>query len=185
MNVLYSLKYKKRFYDIIDRISENDTSILDLCFGDTIIADECKRRKISWTGFDLNSYFVLRAKKKGYLALEADLVAIEKFPIADVCIMCGSLYHFIDEIESVLSKMLQSAPKIILSEPVQNLSSQKGLLGSVAKIMTNAGKGHENFRFNKETIIETLEVYKTKLHFNYTIVSTQRDILIEITHDRN
>jgi hypothetical protein len=179
------MKYKKRFQDIIKRFTEKDKSVLDICFGDTIIADECKRRNIIWMGYDLNSYFVVRAQKNGFNASLADVVEIQSFPKADVCVMCGSLYHFIEEIETVLTKLLDSAPKILISEPVENLSSQKGMIGTISKILTNAGKGKESFRFDKKSLIDVLDVYKIKLHFNYIVISTQRDMLIEITHDRN
>ena len=49
----------------------------------------------------------------------------------------------------------------------------------------NAGKGKESFRFNKSSIINTLEQYKSKLNFNYQIISIKKDILIEITNERN
>ena len=55
----------------------------------------------------------------------------------------------------------------------------------ISKILTNAGKGNENFRFTKTSIIETLDIYKEKLHYSYNIISKRRDILIEINHDRN
>ena len=183
MNVLYSFKYKKRFQDIIDRFDKNDKSVLDICFGDTIIADHCKQNNLQWIGFDINDYFVNRAKANGHNATVGDVAEIKSFPKADVCVMCGSLYHFINEIESVLSKMVNAAPKVIISDPVENLSSQKGLIGTMAKILTNAGKGHENLRFDKTTIIETLDRYKGPLHFKYSVVSIKRDILIEIIHD--
>ena len=185
MQLLYALKYKKRFGDIMKIISNSDTNVLELCFGDIIIAKECVKRNISWTGLDINSYFVKRAKSKDFNASIADIEKLKSLPQADVCIICGSLYHFISDIESMLSKMLSSATKIIISEPVVNLSSIKGIVGKLSKILTNAGKGNENFRFDKSSIIDTLEKYKNKLHFSYTVISVKRDILIEIKHDRN
>lgn len=185
MQLLYVAKYKKRFFDILQLVSKNDTSVIELCFGDVIIAQECKRRKISWTGLDINDYFVQNAKSKGFNASVADIGALQSLPKADVCIISGSLYHFIADIEKMLKKLLDSAPKVILSEPVVNLSSKQGIIGNISKILTNAGKGKESFRFDKTSIIETLEKYKTSLHFSYTVINCNRDILIEIKHDRN
>lgn len=180
MNILYSLKYKKRFSEIVNEFSENDKNILELCFGDIYIADECRKRGINWMGIDISENFVKFANKKGYHAIKDDLTKIETLPLSDICIMCGSLYHFHNEIDLILGKMLASSQKIIISEPIVNLSSKKNLIGKISKILTNAGKGAENFRFNKESIIDTLDELKNKMSFEYKIISIKRDILIEI-----
>jgi len=185
MNLLYSLKYKTRFNDIVNLIKKSDKKVLELCFGDTIIAEECRKRNIFWTGYDINEYFIRNAKKKGLNAILADISQIERFPRADICIISGSLYHFILEIDLLLRKMLDASPKIIISEPIENLSSQKNIIGAISKILTNAGKGHENFRFDKNSIIEILNKYSDSHQFSYKIVSSKRDILIEISNDRN
>ena len=130
-------------------------------------------------------YFIKNAKKKGLNAILADISQIERFPKADICIISGSLYHFIHEINLLLRKMLDASPKIIISEPIENLSSQKNIIGVISKILTNAGKGHENFRFDKNSIIEILNKYSDSHQFSYKIVSSKRDILIEISNDRN
>jgi len=185
MNILYLFKYKQRFIDIIELISENDKSILELCFGDIHIANTCKDRGLHWHGIDINESFVKYAKNKGFEATKQDLACLNIFPTADVCIMSGSLYHFHNEIELLFLKMLKSAPKIIISEPIINLSSKKGIIGKISKKLTNAGKGNESFRFNKISIINTLEQYKNKLNFKYRIISIKKDILIEITNERD
>lgn len=185
MNILYRMKYQARFNDIIDLIKDSDTTILELCFGDTLIAQTCKERGIEWIGYDINEYFVSNAKAKGFNATKQDISELEKLPQADLCIMCGSLYHFIPEIEMTLNKMLTSSSRIIISEPIKNLSSNNGMIGKISRILTNAGKGHENFRFDRSSIIETLEKYKKSQNYTYKIISTKRDILIEINHDRN
>lgn len=185
MNVLYLMKYKKRFYDIISLFNKEDKRVLELCFGDIIIAQECKKRNISWIGYDINEYFVKKAELKGFKAFQADLSTLDSFPKSDVCIMCGSLYHFKDEIGNLLAKMLNSSPKIIISEPIENISSQKGILGKISRFLTNAGKGNENFRFDKTSIIETLDKYSELHHYTFKTISITRDILIEINYDRN
>lgn len=180
MNILYSFKYKKRFYDIVKEFSENDKNILDLCFGDIIIAAECKNMGIQWMGIDMNENFVRFARKKGYNAVQNDITKIETLPLSDICIMVGSLYHFHTEISLIIDKMLASSRRIIISEPIINLSSNDGFLGKLSRRFTNAGKGAENFRFNKKSIIEALDTLKIKRNFEYRIISINRDILIEI-----
>lgn len=185
MNLLYWFGYRQRFRDVMALISEKDKKILELCFGDIYIAEECKTRNIEWTGIDINQSFVRYASGRGHHAKYADLVNMDEFPVSDVCIMVGSLYHFYPEIETMLVKMLRSAPKIIISEPVKNLSSGKGLIGMVSKKLSNAGKGQESFRFDEKSIIETFNALCYKFKFTYRVVSKKRDILIEIINERN
>lgn len=185
MNILYGLKYKKRFKDIWVLITDSEKNVLELCFGDVIIAKECRKRKISWTGYDINEYFVKRAEKRGFNAICADITKLGSLPQSDVCIICGSLYHFKNEVESIFGMMLNSSPKIIVSEPVINVTSHKGITGKISGILTNAGKGHENFRFTETSILDTLNNLRGKYGFFYKIISTGHDILIEINHDRN
>ncbi len=185
MNILYSCNYSKRFSDIISRIDSSCNSVLDLCFGDVYIANFCRKNSINWTGYDINSYFVKNARKQGYNAFQKDLSELNTFPKSDICILLGSLYHFNNEIEPLFQKMLTCAPKIIISEPIVNLSSHKGIIGKMARFFTNAGKGNEEFRFTKDTIIQLLEKLQMQYNFSFTIISIKRDILIEITHEGN
>ena len=180
MNTLYSLKYRKRFNDIVKEILSEDKNILELCFGDILIAEECRKRKIRWTGIDISKNFVNFAIRKKFDAVCDDLTKIENLPVSDVCIMCGSLYHFHNEIEMIFRKMLAAAPRILISEPVINLSSGKGFISKLSRLLTNAGKGAENFRFDEKSIIDTLNGLKNKMKFEYRVISKSRDIVIEI-----
>src|SRR6185369_996859 len=42
MNLLYSGKYYRRFTDIVDSMGSGVSSVCDLCFGDTVIAEWCR-----------------------------------------------------------------------------------------------------------------------------------------------
>jgi ubiquinone/menaquinone biosynthesis C-methylase UbiE len=66
MNVLYLGKYKQRFAPIIDQIKmlPENSKILELCFGDIVIADHCKKNRLEWIGMDINESFVRQAQKK-------------------------------------------------------------------------------------------------------------------------
>ena len=185
MHVLYSFKYHQRFDDVLKLVSEKEKKIFELCFGDIYIAEQCRTRGIEWTGVDINDGFVKYASDSGYNAHCVDLMKLQEFPVADVCIMMGSLYHFYDEIESLLFKMLNSAPLVIISEPVGNLSSKKGMIGKISRKLTNAGKGPESFRFDGKKIIEILNNYSSKLKFRFKVISMKKDIIIEIRDERN
>ncbi|MBI5219670.1 MAG: class I SAM-dependent methyltransferase [Bacteroidia bacterium] len=185
MNLLYAFGYRQRFRDVMALISGRDKKILELCFGDIYIAEECKTKNIEWTGMDINERFVGYASGKGYNAICADLLKTDEFPTSDACIMMGSFYHFYPEVETMLVKMLRSAPKIIISEPVRNLSSAKGFIGMVSRKLSNAGKGPESFRFDEKSIVDTFNELCYKYKFTYKVISKKRDILIEIANERN
>ena len=185
MNILYKFKYRRRFEDILDAITRGTSSVLELCFGDILIASECKKREMQWTGIDLNPTFVNFAIRHGFHAIADDVLSMEKLQPCDVCIMSGSLYHFYADIEKMIAKLCASASCVIISEPVVNLSSGNGMLARLARIFTNAGKGNEDFRFNAVSLIETLYKYKDELKFSYRVISVKRDMLIEIQNERN
>lgn len=180
MNILYCGKYRNRIKDIINTFSFNDKSVLDLCFGDILLATYCKKHSIKWTGYDINEQFVQHALNQGLNAKQINLIEIEHFEKADVCLMSGSLYHFHHDLETILKKMLASAPKLIISEPIRNISTSSGIAGYLAQYMTNAGKGKETFRFNENSFITMLEDYKNIIGFEYRIVSVKKDIIVEI-----
>jgi len=65
MNVIYGGSYRARF-ELITRFVANNkiSSVLELCFGDIIIAEYCKQLNINWKGIDINLGFTEYAKKK-------------------------------------------------------------------------------------------------------------------------
>ena len=92
----------------------------------------------------------------GFDAKQEDLVRAEVFPRADICIMMGSLYHFFPDAGIMLGKMFRAADKVVISEPVLNLSSRPGLIGFLAKRATSVGKRQESFRYNRVSIMKML-----------------------------
>jgi hypothetical protein len=185
MNLLYFGKYKKRFNDVIALFEKQDRTIVELCFGDIYIASHCRKTGKTWTGYDMNRSFVANAIGKGYCAYCGDVAALESLPPADVCVIVGSLYHFHDAMDKLLFLSLGSAPKIIISEPVRNLASRPGLIGKIAAVLSNAGKGQEQFRYNRESLLQMLDNFKKKYKFNYDILSAGKDIVLKVTHERN
>jgi hypothetical protein len=185
MNVLYAGKYKKRFKDITALLGPHDRSVVELCFGDWYIAMHCRKSGKTWKGFDMNKSFVARAIGKGFSAEAVDLLATGSLPRADVCIMAGSLYHFHEAIDRVLPLMLACAPKIIISEPVKNVSARSGFTGAIAGYLSNAGNGGERFRYTRESLTAMLDVYKEKYAFTYEKLSEGKDLLLKIAYERN
>ncbi|MEO5600412.1 MAG: hypothetical protein ABIR06_05735 [Cyclobacteriaceae bacterium] len=172
MDILYLGKYKKRFTAVIRQIRSlpPDSRILELCFADIHIAAFCKKEGYHWEGFDINKTFVGLAKSMGFNARCADLTKLEVFPKADVCIMMGSFYHFYPETKLMLRKILNAAEIVVISEPVYNLSNNSGIVGFLARRAANAGKGHETFRFNKQSFITMLEENSVPLGYSIAVI---------------
>ncbi len=191
MNILYFGKYKTRFDHIINQLSgfPPNTNILELCFGDTVIAEYCKKAGYNWRGIDINTGFVLFSKKRGYDAYLEDLTIIDRLPKADACIMMGSLYHFHPNEFSLLQKILNSCDLLILSEPVVNLSSTPGIIGFLSRKATSVGKGDEAFRFKKSSLLQMLKRNSEPLNYETLLIEDLgKDLLIVIKkneHPRN
>ena len=174
--------YRKRFKKIELLLTKlGPSSVLELCFGDTYIAAYCKRNDIQWQGVDINMSFVSTAVRKGYSAWQADLTCVKNLPNADVVVMSGSLYHFNEQIHTLLKLVLESTSNFILSEPIKNISSSKGIIGKMAHLLSNAGKGKESFRYDENSLIQMLDRESKLLFFRYEVLDYfKKDILIAI-----
>ena len=183
MNILYAGQYRKRFDPVIKAIKTFPAGIrvLELCFGDIYVADFCRKAGYSWTGLDINGHFVTMARGLGFDAREADLGGLRELPGAKVCVMMGSLYHFHSQSESLLSRMFESSETVILSEPISNLSTRKGLVGWLAKRAANAGKGHEVFRYDRETFLKMLNDNRKTVGFSIEVLEDRsRDMVVKL-----
>jgi hypothetical protein len=182
MDLLYKGSYNQRFEKIYGMIEGRN--VVELCFGDIIIAEHCRQRGIRWTGFDMNTKFVRHAKKKGFDARLADVKRISELPTADLCIIAGSLYHFAENIESLILKMMHSAQRIIISEPIHNLSNRSDLVGYLARRSTSCGEKHEQFRFTQSTFKDMLFHLSAKHRFRFKLMDTVKKDIIAVL-DRN
>jgi hypothetical protein len=184
MNLLYLGKYKQRFKAVIQQLSafRPGSVVLELCFGDIYVAEFCRNNGFQWHGLDVNDHFIKQAQRRGFDAQKADLQSLEVYPRADVCVMMGSLYHFHPHTSGVLKKMLQASDIVVISEPVLNLSSEKGLIGFFAKRAANAGKGHETFRYNARSFLTMLESNSHELSYTINTIEYQgKDIIVKLT----
>jgi len=179
MSLLYKGNYYKRFEPITKQIKGK--KVTEICFGDTLIADYCQKHKIAWIGIDTNEVFVKNAIKKGFYAQLSDIDKMIELPKADSCIISGSLYHFHENLESLFTKMLNCSTHIIISEPVINLSNNKGIIGKLAKASANVNGKKQAFRFTEKTLLEALRLLGNKLNFEYSVVDKiEKDLIIVI-----
>jgi hypothetical protein len=129
---------------------------VEFCFGDTIIAEFCKKQNINWRGIDLNENFVERAVKKGFDADKGDIDFKTEIPKSEAKLIMGSLYHFQKDVIPFLLNVLSTTQLFILNEPVSNLS-QKKITSKMAGKLSDTGKGAENFRYTKTDLVKLAE----------------------------
>lgn len=179
MSFLYLGRYRQRFQDIIALMTPEDHRIIELCFGDIYIAEYCKKTSRQWTGYDINDVFVNYALERGHNAVSADILSLKKLPPADVLIFAGSLYHFNENLDHIW-QLMTGATKIILSEPIKNITSAKNFMGKIGARASAVRNGAEAFRFERDSLIEMLDYFQETYNFTYEIVSEKKDILIII-----
>lgn len=179
MSLLYFGRYRRRFEKITQLLDLGDKEVVEFCFGDVYVASYCKVNGKVWTGYDLNDNFVKYACSLSYNAHQKDITDFESFPKCDVSIIIGSLYHFGDNASNMIKKMISSSKKVIISEPIINLSSREDVVGLIARKSTNTGKGHQEFRFNESSFLKMLN----DLNVNYKVISIDKDILVVLEND--
>jgi hypothetical protein len=184
MNLLYLGRYRQRFVDITNVLEQKDKHVVELCFGDIFIAEYCKESARHWVGYDINDAFVNFALKRGHNAVSADILSLENLPQADVLIFAGSLYHFNEDIDKIWQLMTSCTSKIILSEPIKNITSINNFVGKIGARASTVRDGAEAFRFDRGSLIEMLDNFREPYNFTYEIVSEKKDILILI-HERH
>lgn len=158
MLVLYRRARFERYSVIRDQIVnlKKDSRVLELCFGDTYIANLCHDNDIQWTGIDINQSFVDRARRRSYRSFCMDLHMGAKLEESDLVIMVGSFYHFHDHIQDLLTTIFQSSKYFLLVEPVRNLSGKNGIVTKLLAIAADPGTGNIAFRYEALDLIEEL-----------------------------
>jgi SAM-dependent methyltransferase len=180
MNLLYPFGYARRFREVIREI--RGKSVVEYCFGDIIIARHCIKNDLQWTGYDISRNFVNFARKRGFDARIAD-VSLMDAPVADCCIIAGSLYHFLPDPEPVISAMMRHSRRLIISEPVSNLSSGKGLTARIAAYLSRTPAGIHRERFDETGLEDTLRKVAVKNNFEISSIKRyKKDVIIVLDH---
>jgi trans-aconitate methyltransferase len=155
MRLIYGKEYDARLKTIADLI-EPGWSVLDICCGD------CRLKKFmepncEYLGLDVNPRFVEWAKKSGTNAKSAD-VRTSSWPTVDCVVLIASLYHFIPKHSEIILKALATAKKrVILSEPVNNLSQKSRMLSWLSSHLADPGTTWSNERFDNKKLLSFLQ----------------------------
>jgi hypothetical protein len=180
MNLLYRGRYAERFIQVCSLIRKSDDTILELCFGDVVVAEYCRQNGKRWIGLDASDAFVAHALKSGFEARKADLLSLDALPNSNVCIMMGSLYHFEAHLPSLFLRIKGASTRFILSEPVKNWTHASGLRGCLAKLLTRTDAQAETFRFTEASLTRALDDLKNVIGFDYRVASVTRDMIVEV-----
>jgi len=185
LNILYLGQYKNRFLSITNSINlKEDEKIVELCFGDILIANWCHKNNILWHGIDINDNFIKTAKNNNHSVQKKYVDDQIILPENNLVIIAGSLYHFNKSIINFIDNILSQTSKLIILEPIFNLSNLK-LLNKLLKYSSNIESKSHNFRYTKENLINVFN----NLDKNKFKVSISRpnwkDLLIVIKKNEN
>jgi hypothetical protein len=180
MGLLYRGRYRARFDPVINVIHKTDSCVLELCFGDVVVAEACRQRGVNWIGLDASPAFVAHALRSGYDARQADLLQGEPLPASDLCVMMGSLYHFESCLSELFARIKRASKRLVISEPIQNWTSGSGLRRCLAIALTRASHRAQVFRFTEATLLQTLDRLSREVGFEYHVVGVSRDMIVEV-----
>jgi len=180
MAVLYRGAYRARFDRMSALLTVNERSVLELCFGDTVFAEHCRRQGRTWTGLDVNERFIARAMEQGFDAHLLDLRHAVDLPVSDVCVMIGSLYHFHENLPELFERIKAVSGRFLISEPVRNWTHGNALLRGLARWGTRVGADAETFRFDEASLRASLETLGRRVGFKYRVHHVARDMIVEV-----
>jgi len=180
MGVLYRGRYRERFDPVINLIQAPDSCVLELCFGDGVVAEACRQRGVKWIGLDASPAFVAHALRGGYDARHADLLNSEPLPTCDLCVMMGSLYHFESCLSDLFTRIKRISKRFVISEPIQNWTACSGIRRFLAIALTRAGNRAQAFRFTEATLLQALDRLSREVGFEYHVVGVSRDMIVEV-----
>lgn len=180
MNLLYRGRYARRAEAVCRLLRPEDRVVLELCFGDVLVAQHCRATGRSWIGLDVSAPFVAHAVRKGFDARLQDVSSADELPACDACVMMGSLYHFEGRVEELFRRIKRASRRLVLSEPVVNWTQARGVRGWLARRLTRVGEREERFRFDARSLVLRLEALKACVGFSYRIVGVGRDMVVEV-----
>ena len=151
-------KYFKDYQVVFSLIPNNSRKVVELCFGDTYLANICKKNQIDWTGYDISDYFVGKAKKDNFNAIKANLHEYKIDASCDVIIISRSLYQFKNILDLFFENLLKCSKNIIVCESLNSFGNSKNkYFRTIAKYLTHSGDSDHVFRYNEESILEDID----------------------------
>lgn len=156
MRLLYGRHFRER-YAALDAEIPDGAEVVDVCAGDCYLyLNYLRRKSVRYLGLDLSPRLVGWAIRHQVNARVFD-VWEDDIPTADVVVMQASLYQFVPETRRVIERLLAaSRDRVIISEPVQNLSSSRyRLLSAMSRYLTSpvaSGHVYAGRRFDRASL---------------------------------
>jgi hypothetical protein len=163
MHTLYGKNFNSRYQVIANEIPER-VSVVDVCAGDAYLyTNFLNKKSIRYTALDNSPYFLRWGQKKGIDYRKVN-VFFDEIPKGDVVVIMASLYHFIPKEKEILHKLVRSArQKLIISEPISNLSSSHfGIIARISNLLTTPFEDTGQYvgeRFDEERITSLLKAF--------------------------
>ncbi len=186
MRFLYGKFYNTR-YKKIGELIPSEVSVLDICCGDCKLYENELKKRVKYIGIDINHRFLKTAAKKGIDVQKLD-IRYQNLPRSDYLILQASLYQFIPNHKKIVDKMIKAAGnKVIISEPVANISSSRfSLIAYLAKYSTNPGTGHTPKRFTPKTFKEFIKNNYSELLEDCFLHSGGKELMVVLnTKDKD
>lgn len=152
MRFLYGEHFEQRYEELAGVIPEG-AEVLEVCCGDAFLyAKYLAKKNVKYRGIDVNAHFDSHNKALG-VDFQLGDVFFDDIPDADYIIIQGSLYQFEPFCAEVVRKLLVKARvKLIICEPIRNLSSSSNrIIATAAAWASSIGQGAIHFRFNSES----------------------------------
>ena len=128
-----------------------------------------QKNNLNWLGIDINESFILNANKKELNVVREFIDENINLKKSDLVIISGSLYHFNNNIEKFIANILFNTKKLIILEPIFNLSNIRILKKFLISSSNIESKQH-NFRFTKERLKDIFNkldksIYDVKIYY--------------------
>ncbi len=155
IRLLFGRHFRARYETLAAEIP-NGAQVVDVCAGDCYLYRRFLRKKgVQYLGLELSPQLVRAARAQG-VSVQAFDIRQDEIPSAEIIVMQGSLYQFLPNATVVMQKMLAAARrKVIIAEPIRNLSSENNWLGAASRILTRPHANESCYsgqRFNAESL---------------------------------
>ena len=180
MVILYGRHYSGRYKVIADMIPAQ-SSVLDLCCGPAVLYHRYLHQKsVAYTGLDLSETFIKHLSARGGQGQVWDLRESAALPGADYVVMQASLYQFLPDPQPIVDRMLRAARrKVILAEPVRNITSSKlAPLAFLGRHFTDPGDGQSAHRFTEDTLDRFFSRYASRLNMAFSIPGGREKVIV-------
>jgi hypothetical protein len=179
MSLLYGGGYRERFKRVCAHIPANTGSVTELCFGDIHVAEWCVQRHIEWTGVEFSEVFCNYARTREHRVICGDVCKVD-LPDADLFIVMGSLYHFHGHLDRLFDRIFEKSKRLLISEPVVNLSNRNALLRTLGALVADPGVGSADFRFDRSALLGALDGQARRLGLSVTLLEEGRDLIATV-----